>query len=342
MSRPRRDPAHPAAPPLASTQATGAGGLLPLSVWPTAQVPSRWQRQGRYLAASHAHPAKMLPAIARHAIRAYSAPGELVLDPMCGIGTTLVEAIHLGRGAVGIELEPHWASLAQANLALALATATDPPGTTSGPQGTAALIAEVLCGDARDLLHLLPGELHGEVALVVTSPPYSHASYNHGHVRTRPGAGVEKWNNRYSAPDRPNPHNLGNTSHARLLAGVEEILAACHRVLRPGGLVVLTTRPWRLHGELVDLPGQVAGAAERAGLRPVERNVALLAGLRGDQLVGRASFFQIDNTRKARAAGLRLHVVAHEDVLVFQRPKHAIRPRQVPRQRPPRQGDRDA
>lgn len=59
----------------------------------------------------------MLPELARRAISAYSDLGDLVVDPMCGIGTTLVEAIHLGRNAFGIELEPRWASLATANLA---------------------------------------------------------------------------------------------------------------------------------------------------------------------------------------------------------------------------------
>jgi modification methylase len=85
---------------------------LPLSVWPTAQQPATRQRAGRYLPGSTAHPAKMLPAIAHQAIAAYSQPGDLVLDPMCGIGTTLVEAIHLGRDAIGVELEPRWAELA--------------------------------------------------------------------------------------------------------------------------------------------------------------------------------------------------------------------------------------
>jgi modification methylase len=33
-------------------------------------------------------------------------PGDLVADPMCGIGATLVEAIHLGRDAIGVEYEP--------------------------------------------------------------------------------------------------------------------------------------------------------------------------------------------------------------------------------------------
>ena len=71
-----------------------------LSVWPTAQQDARSQRRGRYLPASTAHPAKMLPAIAATAISRYTQPGDLVADPMCGIGTTLVEAIHLGRNAI--------------------------------------------------------------------------------------------------------------------------------------------------------------------------------------------------------------------------------------------------
>jgi hypothetical protein len=104
-----------------------APGSLPLSVWPTAQQPAASQRRGRYLPGSTAHPAKMLPATARQAIAAYTQPGDLVLDPMCGIGTTLVEAAHLGRHALGIEYEARWAQLARANLTLA--TSQGAPGT---------------------------------------------------------------------------------------------------------------------------------------------------------------------------------------------------------------------
>jgi modification methylase len=119
---------------------------LPLSVWPTAQHPAAAQRTGRYLPGSTAHPAKMLPTIARQAIAAYSHPGDLVLDPMCGIGTTLVEAIHLGRQAIGIELEPRWAQLASANLTHAR---------YQGATGT----ATVLTGDARQLPRLVDPDL---------------------------------------------------------------------------------------------------------------------------------------------------------------------------------------
>jgi hypothetical protein len=62
---------------------------MPLAIWPCAQKTSQWQRHGRYVPESNRHPGKMLPALARHAIDAYSEPGDLVIDPMCGIGTTL-------------------------------------------------------------------------------------------------------------------------------------------------------------------------------------------------------------------------------------------------------------
>ena len=75
------------------------------------------QRKGRYTPESTAYPAKMLPAVAAPAIAACTRPGDLVLDPMCGIGTTLVETLHAGRRAVGVEYEPHWVDVARANLA---------------------------------------------------------------------------------------------------------------------------------------------------------------------------------------------------------------------------------
>lgn len=109
---------------------------LPLSVWPVAQQQSQHQRAGRYLPEAMAHPAKMLPALAGHAITAYTRPGEVVLDPMCGIGTTLVEAAHLARHAIGVEYEPRWAALARAGLAHAA---------TQGATGH----ARVLTGDSR-------------------------------------------------------------------------------------------------------------------------------------------------------------------------------------------------
>jgi DNA modification methylase len=54
----------------------------------------------------HAYAAKCPPQLARFAISRYSQPGQLVLDPMAGSGTTLVEARLLGRSAIGYDLDP--------------------------------------------------------------------------------------------------------------------------------------------------------------------------------------------------------------------------------------------
>ena len=59
---------------------------------------------------------------------------------------------------------------------------------------------------------------------------------------------------------------------------------------------------------------------EDAGLILYERNVALLAGLRGGRLIARPSFFQLDNLRRARAKGQPWHLIVHEDVLIFRNP----------------------
>ncbi|MFV2179995.1 TRM11 family SAM-dependent methyltransferase, partial [Actinomadura sp. LOL_011] len=131
--------------------------LLP-SVLATGQRPSRLQRQGRYTRESMRHPGKMLPAIAAQVISAFTEPGDLVVDPMCGIGTTLVEAIHLGRDAAGVEYEPEFVHLTVGNLRHAHAQ-----GATGTPQ--------LVCGDARNIATIC-APLRDKAALALTSPPY--------------------------------------------------------------------------------------------------------------------------------------------------------------------------
>lgn len=267
------------------------------SVWLVAQRPPAHQRRGRYLPECSDHPAKMAPALARAAIDAYTQPGDVVIDPMCGAGTTLVEAARAGRDSFGIEYEPQWAALAQANLALA-------------HQDGASGEAIVTVGDCRDLRSLLPVGMAGQVALVLTSPPYGPST--HGQVTCRPD-GVHKRASRYSA----DPANLAYGGMATLLDAMEQLLRDCGRILHPTGRVVLTARPWRRDRALVDLPGALVVAAERAGLYVAERHVALLAGVRAGTLVPRASFFQLHGARQARLAGEPRCVIAHEDVLVL-------------------------
>lgn len=62
------------------------------------------------------HPAPMAPWLANWAIRAYSKKGDLVFDPMCGIGTTLIEAKKLGRDYLGIDLNEEYVEEAKKQL----------------------------------------------------------------------------------------------------------------------------------------------------------------------------------------------------------------------------------
>jgi tRNA G10 N-methylase Trm11 len=88
-------------------------------VFLTGQVCSREQRRSRYTPESIAHPGMVLPAIARYLIATCTQTGEWVCDPMAGIATTVVEAMHLGRHGIGVEYEPRWARLAAGNIHLA-------------------------------------------------------------------------------------------------------------------------------------------------------------------------------------------------------------------------------
>jgi len=247
----------------------------------------------------------MLPQLAAHVVTTYTRPGDLVLDPMCGIGTTLVEALRLGRSALGVEYEARWARLAHRNALTTRGRGDDKP------------VSAVYCGDSRHLSNIVPVDLHGTVDLVLTSPPYG--SSVHGQVRSSRETGergVLKQRHRYSH-DRA---NLAHVSTDQLLDAFTQILTQCRTMLRPGGTAVVTTFPWRERGELIDLPSAVLAAGQAAGLTPTERCVALLSGIRDSRLVPRPSFFQMKNTRDARRQGIPLSVIQHEDVLVFTRP----------------------
>ncbi|MBW3604369.1 MAG: site-specific DNA-methyltransferase [Actinobacteria bacterium] len=110
-----------------------------------------------YLPECREHPGKMLPDLARRIVRCYSRRGDLVVDAMCGNGTTIVEAARLHRRAVGVDVEDRWVDLAARNLDHMLDDATRP-------------LARVRVGDARQLPDVL-ADTTGRVDLVATSPP---------------------------------------------------------------------------------------------------------------------------------------------------------------------------
>lgn len=59
------------------------------------------------------HPAPFPEALARDHIISWSSPGDVVLDPFMGSGTTAVAAIHTGRNYIGFEIAEEYCKIAE-------------------------------------------------------------------------------------------------------------------------------------------------------------------------------------------------------------------------------------
>ncbi len=72
------------------------------------------QRASQYATHTlHAFPAKFPPQLPRHFIEGLTQPQEVVLDPMAGSGTTLLEASLAGRRSLGLDIDPLALRIAQ-------------------------------------------------------------------------------------------------------------------------------------------------------------------------------------------------------------------------------------
>jgi modification methylase len=277
--------------------------IVPLALWPVTQTTAQYQRAGRYHTECSEHPGKMLPELARRIISEYSLSSDRVLDPMAGIGTSVVEAALLDRRAIGVELEPRWAALAEANLDFMLA-------------GPTRRRAEIRIGDARALPRLL-GKLSGTVDLIVTSPPYACDAGTIDREAWREGGSL-------CAPDTLNYSadraNLGHARGTEYEVAMAEVYAACFEVLRPGGLLAVVTKNTRRKGRTLDLAGLTVSLAGAAGFSYLQHVIALHAAIRDGDFIPRPSYWQITQIRHAIERGEPVHLVAHEDVTVFIRP----------------------
>lgn len=99
------------------------------------------------------HIAKTPLHVARWAIQTYSKPGDWVLDPTIGAGTTAVESLLQERNVAGMEIE--YGDVLQANIKKAIHDGVK---------------AKIGLGDARNI-----GEFLGDqkFQLVINNPPYS-------------------------------------------------------------------------------------------------------------------------------------------------------------------------
>jgi modification methylase len=265
------------------------GTHLEASVWPTGQQDALAQiTQGPYVPETAQDSRRMPPAIAAYAIAAYTRPGDTVLDPDCGAGTVVVEALRAGCHAVGVVRQSRWWPIARVNAAAA-------------PDDRAALNGMVIEESSEDAGQLV--KTLGPVRLLLTTwrgpkPP------------------------RHESPSvAPNGHPGADAQTARTI-GLQALLIQYRQLLHPDGHVIVVVPRQHEHGYLLDTPVHVVDAGCAAGLVPVERCVALSAELRGDRLLVRAPRAQRRAAaRRERRLGKPVMAPAHHDVLIFHVPR---------------------
>lgn len=157
------------------------------------------------------HPAKFPEAMAREFIEFFTLPGETVLDPFAGVGSTLAAAKECGRRAVGIELSLQFADVARQY-------ASDDH--------------ILIAGDARQAVELCRAAGIHSVQYIITSPPYwNMLSKSRGNVRSvhkrRAASGLPTT---YSG----DPADLANISdYGDFLSQLVSVLASLRALLDP-------------------------------------------------------------------------------------------------------------
>ena len=293
---------------LTPTQHRDPTGRVPVSVWLTGQQPAVRQLAYRYVPESSAYRDAMLPSIARHAIETYTEPGQIVLDPLCGIGTTVVEAAHLGRTGLGVEHDRRWATVAEQNLGFAL---------QRGVPGKGGIWHTDPCALPPDFMD----RYAGHVGLVLTTPRLTTRIHGRVNDEGRHGRRGVQGNGRFCSESQ-------RSIAANPLAVLPRVLQNLRPLLAPDARVAIVARTQPLHGHIVDLPSVVFGAGRAAGLVPVERVVALRAEYvheaeDGEYLVSSPSDFQLGYVRQQRACGVPLSLTVAEDVCVLAAPAQA-------------------
>jgi DNA modification methylase len=88
-----------------------ANGKHPDDTWQFKRICGTHKERQRW------HTCQMPKAVLERIIRVSSDPGDMVLDPFLGSGTTAVAAITLGRNVIGIELSSNYAEKARRRIA---------------------------------------------------------------------------------------------------------------------------------------------------------------------------------------------------------------------------------
>jgi len=193
------------------------------------------------------HPAPFSFQDVARLIRFFTKRGMTVLDPFCGVASTLKACALNGRHGIGIELIPHWADLGRQRLL------KEVPGELHNTTEQT-----IIVGDSREKLENIARE---SVDLIVTSPPYWNILSKIDHkTRKRIKEGLAT---QYSAVAT----DLGNLpSYEAFLDELSVVFAKCVRVLRPARYMCIVVSDFRHKSRFYPFHSDLFGRLEPLGL----------------------------------------------------------------------------
>jgi modification methylase len=266
-------------------------------------------RRRYFSASSFAHPAKLHLGLLVWIVERYTAPGETIIDPMAGIGSTAYAAL-LQRNVVLREIEPRWLALCHENASRIVraagmfagsieagrADAREPWGYTadhivfSPPYGCEAspnrFRAQGILSHKQRFLAEQPGKLAQRWRLLLERE------------RTQPGS-VGSIQFHYGS----HPAQIGHLRGDRYWREMAQVYTQARAGLRPGGRMILVIKDHIKDGQRVRVADETVACCEQLGF-------ALTA--RHQRRVWPLSLWQ--RRRKERGEP----IVEEEDVLVFE------------------------
>lgn len=214
---------------------------------------SVWNQKG--LGAGHAdafieklHPAPFSYTDVSRLVRMLSKPGDTVLDPFNGVGSTLKAAAFEGRNGIGFEIYEDFANLTKTRLE------TEVPA-----ELLEATSQVVMQGDSRQLVKELDAE---SVDLVVTSPPYwsiLNKKSDHKQKQTREAHGLVT---NYGDSEQ----DLGNIEdYDEFIEVLADTLGDCGKALKNRKYMVVIVGDFRHGSRYYMFHADIARALEKRG-----------------------------------------------------------------------------
>lgn len=253
-----------------------------------------YSRPGPRDSLKHEHPATFAETDVVRLLELFTKPGERVLDPFLGSGSTLLACLMAERRGVGVELVGRWAQIARRRVSRFIEEA--------GPECRELVDPErdIIVGDSRTALGVFADE---SFDFLVTSPPYWSILRKEQGMKTAAERRSRDLPTRYSE----RPDDLGNLpSYEQFLEELGAVWCESARVLRSGRYMAVIVSDFRHGGQYYLYHADTARAIQ-------ERSSLVLKG----------TMVLVQDNKTLYPYGIPYSFVPnvhHQMILVFQQP----------------------